>query len=219
MTNWDFVFVIAMGRSGSTVVQGLLNAIPSVLVRGENFMFPVQLLQAQAALVRTQDEHRFSPDATTDPWYGAMSLNRTESARAIGGLIRDQLGSAPTVGFKEIRWHEIDTAELPGIVSAADASLGRVGWLLHHRAYEEVRVSNWWSAMPEAEVTDVYRKTEAVQNTIHSLAPHNTFWSDYADMQQDFTGWNARLLDWMGVIPEHALLRRMHTVKATHHSY
>ena len=31
-----YVFVMTYGRSGSTLVQGLLNAIPGYLIRGEN---------------------------------------------------------------------------------------------------------------------------------------------------------------------------------------
>jgi len=31
-----YVFVVTYGRSGSTLMQGLLNALPGVLVRGES---------------------------------------------------------------------------------------------------------------------------------------------------------------------------------------
>src|SRR3954464_1127587 len=41
-----FVFVVTYGRSGSTLVQGLLNALPGTLVRGENNFYILPLFQA-----------------------------------------------------------------------------------------------------------------------------------------------------------------------------
>ena len=36
MTARDYVFVMTYGRSGSTLLMGLLNTIPGYLIRGEN---------------------------------------------------------------------------------------------------------------------------------------------------------------------------------------
>ena len=50
-----FLFVVTYGRSGSTLVQGLLNAMPGVLVRGENNLFVLPLFRSWDALASFQD--------------------------------------------------------------------------------------------------------------------------------------------------------------------
>ena len=68
-----YLFIMTYGRSGSTLVQGILNSIPGYLVRGENrdalhHLFAYhQTLVKEAARVTREDGSRLP---VTHPFYG-----------------------------------------------------------------------------------------------------------------------------------------------------
>ena len=49
-----FIFIISIGRSGSTALQSLLNAHDKVLIRGENNNFLYYTMLANQALIMPQ---------------------------------------------------------------------------------------------------------------------------------------------------------------------
>src|SRR5580698_4461108 len=66
------LFVITYGRSGSTLLQGLLNALPGYRVHGENGGFLTKLLGAHEALTDAH-AHLANPavDRHRNPWFGS----------------------------------------------------------------------------------------------------------------------------------------------------
>ncbi len=65
----DYLFVVTYGRSGSTLVGGLLNAIPGYLIRGENDDALRHLWQYHRTLVAAK-EKRTGTRSRTHPFYG-----------------------------------------------------------------------------------------------------------------------------------------------------
>jgi hypothetical protein len=109
-------FIVTYGRSGSTLLQGVLNALPGYLIRGENYdaMRHLELLfnrlprfGVQRAADSTEDNGVSEPK---DPFFGFEAFNDAEIARAIAALVdtlllRDADAAAiRCLGFKEIRF-------------------------------------------------------------------------------------------------------------------
>jgi len=107
--NFDFVFIVAYGRSGSTLLQGILNAIPGVLIRGENAGALHGLAQAWYATRTAQELFSFESYKTTSSWYGATFMDTDSFGKDLAAsFIRNVLRPTPAtraVGFKEIRYH------------------------------------------------------------------------------------------------------------------
>lgn len=106
-----FVFVITYGRSGSTVLMNLLNAIDGYCIRGENNNALFSLYQGWAAVAQSSNlrflRNRGTPTTPEQPWYGG----ETTRPRALrDGVVRtfcDAVLAPPpgtrVSGFKEIR--------------------------------------------------------------------------------------------------------------------
>ncbi len=115
-----FVFVVTYGRSGSTVLQNLLNAIPGFCIRGENGNAIYPLCRLIDTLLR-DNEIRMRRDQvagkgifvrdigqTFDPWYGAETINLDRFAKGLFDVFCSEILSLPphirVGGFKEIRY-------------------------------------------------------------------------------------------------------------------
>lgn len=98
-------------RSGSTLLQALLNSCPGVLIRGENYNALFHLYRAIRAMDETRAKHggTSGADQPDDPWFGAHQVQpRNFEARAIQAFVRRVLAPPPGVsvtGFKEIRYN------------------------------------------------------------------------------------------------------------------
>lgn len=105
----DFVFVVTYARSGSTLLQALLNACPGVLIRGENNNALYHLFRAIRALEDAHEVHGkpVIPHRRDEPWFGADRLEPDFfERRALTLFLRRVLTPPPgsrVIGFKEIR--------------------------------------------------------------------------------------------------------------------
>lgn len=110
--NEGFIYIVTYGRSGSTLLQGILNASSEIHVAGENGGFLHDLFLATKTIVATrkkvgQNSHR----SATDPFYGVDFFSEKDFAEQFGKLLKGQIlkscpkAKAPRfVGFKEIRY-------------------------------------------------------------------------------------------------------------------
>ena len=66
-----YVFIVSYGRSGSTLVQGVLNSVPGYLIRGENRAAPFRLYQFHQGITAAGDRFSRKEQLTSrDSWYG-----------------------------------------------------------------------------------------------------------------------------------------------------
>ncbi|RVA73187.1 hypothetical protein EN914_28325, partial [Mesorhizobium sp. M7A.F.Ca.CA.001.08.2.1] len=107
--NFDFLFIVTYGRSGSTLLQGILNTIPSVLIRGENAGALHGLIKSWEAVKIAQDLFSAESDKSTSPWFGAADMDLDSYGQDLtASFIRNILKTPPdtrVTGFKEIRYH------------------------------------------------------------------------------------------------------------------
>ncbi|HEY9292796.1 MAG TPA: hypothetical protein VIP98_16060, partial [Microlunatus sp.] len=78
-----YLFVVTYGRSGSTLLQGILNSIPGYLVRGENRSVLRHLYKYQQGLDRDRSllYRPEQPLPTTHAWFGMDLFSSDDSLR------------------------------------------------------------------------------------------------------------------------------------------
>jgi LPS sulfotransferase NodH len=229
-TRFDFIVVVAIGRSGSTLVQGMLNGLPRTLIRGESHFFSRHLYEAHAAISRTFGSHGQLPGSSRSPtgaWFGAHQLDPDSAARDLGGVLRRQLrgaeaseerGGPVTLGFKDIQWAQLELDRVSGFMEFLERAVGRVGWVLHRRGLDEVRKSGWWMRARETTVVKQFDGVAAVQHEIrrHS-SPGDFLDSDYEELRDDPQAWITKLIDWAGLSKSEALMSALLAVGQTRH--
>ncbi len=115
---FDSVLIITYGRSGSTLLQGVLNSIEGVLIRGENANMCYHMFQAYKAIIiaRKYKAKKDNPkpwygNTAQNAWFGCEFLNEDNFTSIIKrfvhtSLLGDQKNNSKIrcVGFKEIRY-------------------------------------------------------------------------------------------------------------------
>ncbi|MCC0072125.1 MAG: sulfotransferase [Rhodobacter sp.] len=149
-----YVFVVTYGRSGSTLVQNLLNAIDGYCIRGENANALVPLAMSWHLLTSnpnvTNAVTRKVPTTSEHPWYGAEEIRAFQYGRNLANaFVREVL--APPVGtrvagFKEIRWTN-DPAQFAPTLNFAYKMFPNTRFVFNTRDHDEVAKSGWWADM------------------------------------------------------------------------
>lgn len=102
------LYVVTYGRSGSTLVNGYLSHLPGMDLKGENYLFPLPLADAEARLADAEALKYGGRDKQASPWYGSHQFSTVQWKRDIRRALYNQLypfSPIPkTIGFKEIRW-------------------------------------------------------------------------------------------------------------------
>jgi hypothetical protein len=142
-----YLFIVAYGRSGSTLLQGILNSIPGYDIHGENRGALHDLFRYHATL-DTQRVSKSRPQALSpqSSWYG---IDHYDHQQAIVGMrslvVNTMLCPAPgtrVVGFKEIRWFYEDWKDYVGFLRSVFPGSR---FLLNTRSHEAVAQSKWWA--------------------------------------------------------------------------
>jgi hypothetical protein len=156
MTQLQFVTVVTYGRTGSTAIQAALNALPGVVVRGENYSALRGLHDYVQSVAETADRHHAGKP--THPWFGSARLDPAavvESLRAhvITSVLRPKPGTT-WIGFKEVRYEpgHFDSYDLLlDYLLFLDKLLPGMRWLMNVRDPESAARSGWWPGNADAE--------------------------------------------------------------------
>lgn len=101
-----FVTVVTYGRTGSTALQSALNALPGVVVRGEQYNALRGIRSYLQSIAETADRHHAGKP--THPWFGSARLDphavlADQRRHVVEFLLRPKAGTQ-WVGFKEVRY-------------------------------------------------------------------------------------------------------------------
>ncbi|HRO14869.1 MAG TPA: sulfotransferase [Paracoccus sp. (in: a-proteobacteria)] len=163
-----YVFVVTYGRSGSTLTQSLLNAIPGYAVRGENGNL-THLFAKAIDMVTGDDMYRWRREDLAkpqqdrrpylrpilgkpyDPWAGAERVDPEAFTLELMNLFVKQVLRPPkhcrVSGFKEIRFHE-DPPFFRKHVDLLRTAFPKARILFQRRAHDAVARSGWWKKQP-----------------------------------------------------------------------
>ena len=153
--DYSYVTVVTYGRTGSTAIQASLNALPGVLVRGENYSAMRGLGTYLQSIAEVADRHHAGK--STHPWYGSAQLDPSAVLADIRRHVIDYLlrpaASTNWVGFKEVRYE-------PGHFGSYDELLqhliflGRLfpglRYVINVREPVDAARSGWWPENTDA---------------------------------------------------------------------
>jgi Sulfotransferase family len=146
-TDLEYLFVVTYGRSGSTLLMGVLNTLPGYLIRGENrdalhhlFLFD-QTMRTESA--RRPPRKLRQP---THPFFGIGGYPQQRAVRQLRRLatltvLRPDQDTRVT-GFKEIRWYHDDLEEY---VAWLREVFPGARFVVNTRDHADVLRSKWWA--------------------------------------------------------------------------
>lgn len=180
---YDYVFVVTHGRSGSTLLTGILNSIPGYLVRGENQGYVHHLFKAHRAVMARRQSQLASgePTTSTHPWFGVEDYPPGVALDHMRRLVVDTLlRPAPdsrVLGFKEIRYGQQDVVEHLTFLRTLFPS---TKFVFNTRNREEVLRSDWWADRDPADL-DVILTRMAAAEEAHADVSCHVHYDDYRD--------------------------------------
>ncbi|WP_323038223.1 sulfotransferase [Gemmobacter sp.] len=164
-----YVFVVTYGRSGSTVVQNLLNAIPGYCIRGENANALSGLArswhQLNSAEPRNGLKARGTATTPEEPWYGAELVQPWRYGNFLANVFVREVLALPrgtrVGGFKEIRFHA-EPMFFPAYMGFIRRFFPKARFIFNTRNHDAVLKSGWWPEMDQAGARAQLEKAEAL---------------------------------------------------------
>lgn len=183
----EFIMILTVGRSGSTLLQGILNTFPGFLIRGENKGFLLNLQRAYQSIEYSK-RMASSSSTPTDPWFGAevLDLDRllddfsTLTIRQLTGV--ENLAHVDVLGIKEIRWLEKDM----GSITVADhvafiqKLFPRSKFIFLTRDIDQILASAWW---PLFDADLIRKQISDFYDAVRKLSGDSLFEIDYSDLR------------------------------------
>lgn len=194
-----YVFVVTYGRSGSTLTQKLLNAIPGYQIRGENGNALYHL--ARAAVLASKwdnfiwrredlgkekaEQKSFIRDiieTSSDPWFGAELVDPISVSKSLANtFVSEFLKPDPHVrvaGFKEIRWHE-DRAFFANFLEFVKNTFPNAKFIFQTRAASDVAKSSWWKNRKHEDVMSMISAAENMYKIFSTENPKISYTIKY----------------------------------------
>lgn len=143
------VLIVTYGRSGSTLLMGLLNSFPGFLILGENYNLFYRLYLASKSFDETL---KYSSVASRPehPWFGAHKYNKDLFYDGLFDVARNFIlsasGDSKVNGFKEIRYFDnFQDENFDGYLKFLQDIFPEVLFILNTRNHSDVCKSGWWS--------------------------------------------------------------------------
>lgn len=208
----SYVFVMTYGRSGSTLVMGLLNSIEGYLVRGENRHALRHLYEFHRSGVRERDRVAARRAArTTHPWFGIEGFDEQASFDTTRRLVLDTLlrpGPRTRVtGFKEIRWYDEDLVDY---VAWLRQVFPGARFVVNTRHLPDAAQSAFWR-----QETDALARLQRIEERILACAAdlgeaaYRVHYDDYVADPETLRG----LFEWLGEPFDPATVREVMAVR------
>ncbi len=183
------IIIVTYGRSGSTLLQGIVNNIPKCIVRGENYNFIYSLFDGYRKLEnakKMENKHNQNYNTPQHSWFGADNYDLNLYLKSQKQLIKQLLiadSGAEYYGFKEIRYFEV-LNELEEFLSFLELVMEDVAIIFNVRNADDVSNSSWWKKEnPDLLIPKLNRANTLFKNIAEKK--ENAFYFDYDRMIKD----------------------------------
>lgn len=184
------VLIVTYGRSGSTLLQGLLNAIPGYRITGENYNFLYHLYVSYETLTQLgKFDYAQGGVEPTHSFYGAPDLNSEVYIESCGQLAYNMLvpkkyrPSIRCFGFKEIRYvHFLN--QLEQCLDFYQKIFPNCKIVFNTRNHEDTAKSGWWSKQDKTKVIGLLERADGAFAIYNKKNPETTFRISYEDIVQ-----------------------------------
>lgn len=150
LAKYPFLFVVTYGRSGSTLLMGLLNSLPRYHISGENDGALIPVYRATERLRHARYQWGTKENLPQNPWYGAHRIMPDLFARDCAdaffrSVLRPPLGTR-CCGFKEIRYTdaEVTDEEFAPYLDFMATLFPGAAFVFNLRSIEAASKSGWW---------------------------------------------------------------------------
>jgi len=215
-TDLSYLFVVTYGRSGSTLLQGILSSTPGVMIRGENGGALEHLFRFHDTVRGHRDRlARDEPLPPSHPWWGIDGYPDETALRDLRMLMLETvLRPGPdtrVVGCKEITWLP---GRLPELLAFVRAVFPGARFVLNTRDLEQVATSKWWAGRSDAlgQLQALEKEYVESLDALGDDVVYRVHFDDYVNDPAVLRG----LFDWLG---EDFDEKRIRAVMAVQHSY
>ncbi len=183
------IFIVTYGRSGSTLLQTILQSIPGAHLCGENDNVILQIWNAVRKVKGAKSAWGDKGgDHPSNPWYGTKYFRPMHFAdRMVDAFVDDVLRPPPTarwIGFKEIRYDEFGD-DLPSVLNFMSQSFKNAKFVFNTRDADAVSRSGWWRQHDPNEVKRMVFEQDARFASYASQHRTNTFSASYEEVSTD----------------------------------
>jgi hypothetical protein len=209
-----FLFIVTYGRSGSTLLQGIISSIPGYLIRGENGGVAYNLYKFHTTVSERVAAKRARWNSPRSAWFGIGGYPQERALREMRRLLLSTLlrpeSDSRVVGYKEIRWLHDD---LHGYVDFLRAVFPGARFVVNTRNLDDVVVSKWWARDPQSRhvLEDAESRMLRLVDRLGDDAFH-VHYNDYVQSPDKLRG----LFEWLGEEFDEAQVTE---VMASRHSY
>lgn len=162
------LYVLTYGRSGSTLLTGYLSMLPGIRLRGENYLFPLPLAEADERMRHLSNLSYGNREKTASPWYGSQLVSYARWRRDVRHAVLNQLYPRQpfprTLGFKEIRWwYRLPADRFDAILGWLVALFPPGGIVVLTRDLDRVMAGAWWKELSDDERAHQRSQLEAFE--------------------------------------------------------
>lgn len=154
------IFIVTYGRSGSTLLQSLLQSIPGAHIVGENYNTLEALFQAGQRVRKARRTWGRKEHPKDHPWYNADKARPPRfEQKLVNAFIKDVLvppADARWIGFKEIRFVSLDK-QFDAYLEFHRRNFHNAFFVFNSRNAEDVAKSAWWKDKPRENVLKMVR--------------------------------------------------------------
>jgi sulfotransferase family protein len=181
-----FVFIVTYGRSGSTLLQNLINSIDGYQIRGENNNMLFHMARAWMAVNGSEEMRgmRFSGKTSdqTHPWFGAECVDPdalgAQLANTFTRAILQPAKNTRVSGFKEIRFHT-NKAYFDRFLNFIHQFFPKSRFIFNTRDHDAVAKSGWWAKQDPAHVKQVLGEAESLFDAYAKQYPDRVYQLHY----------------------------------------
>ncbi len=197
---YEYIFVVTYGRSGSTLLQSLLNSLDGTLIRGENYNALFHLYQAFQTINETKILGRKRKTQNPDePWFGAEAMQPFMFRHAlldafVTHVLRPE-DDTKRLGFKEIRYmpNVMGPAQFKAYMDFLLESFPNARIVFNTRNASDVAKSGWFADLNTQMVEERITKCNQRFNDYNTssdrtiLMHYDDYVADHSQIERLFT--------------------------------
>lgn len=177
----QYLCIVTYARSGSTLLQAILNSIDGYCVRGENNLALLPLFWSSRRLGDAKVGFSENSDRRNHPWYGISDVDPGRYTRRLIEAFRDEVLRPPpgcrVVGFKEIRFFEVE--DLASFLDFIRSELHPCKLIFNTRDADAVARSAWHAEVDPAPIVSMVRRLDQTFHAYQSDHPDDCFVLEY----------------------------------------